>query len=160
MADYMGEFVSVSTSQVFNAAGNFVGTQDSFGFGAGLSPPLSGGYYTCNSVMRTVIKPSSDKNSGTASTTPSGTVSSNPSRIMPLNTNESNGQPVQSGSEQVSDPNIMPSSTDENSEQPAQSGSEQDSNKEGGLVFTPTEDTVIEKGILSNFIGWLIIIFR
>ena len=79
---------------------------------------------------------------------------------MPLNTNESNGQPAQSGSEQVSDPNIMPSSTDENSEQPAQSGSEQDSNKEGGLVFTPTEDTVIEKGILSNFIGWLIIIFR
>ncbi len=54
----IGEFVSISTAQVFDNAGDTVGTQDSFGFGVGLSPPVSAGYYSCNSIIRTVIEPS------------------------------------------------------------------------------------------------------
>ena len=53
----VGEFVSVSTSQVFDSKGKLVGSQDSFSFGAGAAPPLSVGYYNCNSVLRTVIEP-------------------------------------------------------------------------------------------------------
>ncbi len=139
----IGEFASVSTSQVFDTAGNLVGTQDSFGFGVGLSPPLSGGYYTCNSVVRTVIKPSGDKTSGTASSTPSVTVSSTPS-----------------GTALSDPPRIMPSDTDESSGQPVQPDSEQDSNKENSSVSTPTEHIIVEEGIIPKFIDWLMGLFR
>ncbi|MFH0860154.1 MAG: HYR domain-containing protein [Candidatus Altiarchaeota archaeon] len=51
----VGDFVSISTAQAFNQDGELMGTQDSFGFGIGLAPPLSVGYYTCNTILRTVI---------------------------------------------------------------------------------------------------------
>ncbi len=74
----VGEFVSISTSQVFDRAGNLAGTQDNLSFGAGVAPPLTAGYYSCNTVVRTVIDssdstPDDEEPDSTSPTTPNTT---------------------------------------------------------------------------------------
>jgi len=134
----IGEFVSVSTSQVFNSDGKLVGTQDSFGFGVGLSPPLSAGYYTCNTIVRTVIEPNNDNASESTPSSqipPPGIVSSDP-------------------------PRDLSPDTDANSEHSTELDSNQDSNEENNLVSNPSEPATTEKNVISIFIEWLMGLFQ